>query len=90
MFWLRNKKNIFLVHYALLTKGLIVQNLRLNASEKVNVTDSGTFACFLLSADIFQNELFKKYFRNTSLADLGPNCLQKLSTDNTITGFAQA
>ena len=54
---------------------------------------------FLLSADFFQNQLLKeKYFRNTIRVsnrldsdqawlfvwpDMGQNCLQKLSTDDT-------
>ena len=53
-----------------------------------------SFLCVLSSADFFQNHLFqKKYFRNTirvsnSLIqpvepDLGPNCLQMLSADDT-------
>ena len=60
---------------------------------------AGDFAGFLLAADLFQNQLFrKKSFRNTIRVsnsldpdqvrcfvepDLGPNCLQKLSADNT-------
>ena len=51
----------------------------------------------LSSADIFQNELFQKSFRNTFREpngldpdqdrrfvgpDLGPNCLQRLSADD--------
>ena len=59
----------------------------------------GKCACFLSSADIFQNQLFrKKYFKNTIRVsnsldsdqarqnvgpDLGLNCLQRFSADDT-------
>ena len=80
MFWLRNKKIIFPV--ALLTKGLINQN----------------FHVFLSPADFFQNHLFQNSFKNTIRVsnsldpdqvghfvwpDLVPNCLQKVSADDT-------
>ena len=59
----------------------------------------GIFHAFLSSADFFQNKLFeKKNFRNITKVsnsldpdqdqrfvgpDLGPNCLSRLSADNT-------
>ena len=60
----------------------------------------GNFSCFLLSANFFKNNLSRKNsFRNNIglsnmfypdqaqhfvRSDLGPNCLQRYSADNTI------
>ena len=47
----------------------------------------GYCSCFLLSADFFQNHLFRKILSGMPShfvgPDLGPNCLQRLSADNT-------
>ena len=59
----------------------------------------GNFSCFLSSADFFQNLLFRKILLGISSEcqrgkdpdhalhfvepDLGPNCLQRLSADDT-------
>ena len=67
--------------------------------DPVNYCILGHCSCFLSSADVFQNKLFeKKSFRNTIRmsssydpdqarqfvgSDLGPNCLPRLSADDT-------
>ena len=53
----------------------------------------GNFASVLSSADVFQNHIFRKKIMNTiresnsfdpdARPDLGSNCLQNLSADNT-------
>ena len=58
----------------------------------------GNFACFYVSADFFQNQLFRKILsgvpsvsnsldpdqvRHYVGPDLGPNCLRRLSADDT-------
>ena len=62
--------------------------LRINSLPPENL-----FSLFLLSADFFQNPPFQKFFQEYDLGpdqpqhsvrpDLGPDCLQKLSADNT-------
>ena len=74
----------------------IEENKRLNFEDKADVCVA-SFACwvifhvfffrvFFLTADIFQKHLFRK--KNSEISsecqtDLGPNCLQRLSTNNT-------
>ena len=58
----------------------------------------GNFSCVLLTADFFQNHLFKKFFQEYHQSvkqfgsrsgptfvgpDLSPNCLQRLSAEDT-------
>ena len=62
---------------------------------KFNSLHAREFACFLLSADFFRNKLFQKFLSGTPAecqtvwiqikfrSDLSPNCLQRLSADNT-------
>ena len=69
------------------------------SKEKLNLCMLGNFSCFLSSADFFSKSTFSKIFFRITIRvsnsldpdqarhivgpDLGPNCLQRLSVDDT-------
>ena len=84
MFWMRSKDNNFLIHTLILRTEISLLTLCM----------LGNFACFLSSADFFQNQLFRKILSGIPSecqtvriqvgSDLGPNCLQRLFASSAV------